>query len=58
VDVNSLAMQVFKAHQEKWLAANSGEDGYRRPGPILFDGEAEENRPLTLTLNAVVSSKI
>jgi pyrophosphate--fructose-6-phosphate 1-phosphotransferase len=58
VDVNSLAMQVFKAHQEKWLAANSGEDCYRRPGPIRFDGESEEDRPLTLTLNAIVSPKL
>ena len=55
VDVDSIAMQVFKAHQEKWLAACEGEDCYRRPGPVRFSGEGEEERPLTLQLNAIVS---
>jgi diphosphate-dependent phosphofructokinase len=54
VDVNSIAMQVFKAHADKWLAACDGEDCYRRPGPIRFTGEGEEDRPLTLQLNAIV----
>jgi pyrophosphate--fructose-6-phosphate 1-phosphotransferase len=53
VDVDSVAMQVFKAHQETWLAATSGEDCYRRPGAIRFDSHSEEDRPLTLELNAV-----
>lgn len=53
VDIDSVAMQVFKAHQEKWLAACGGEDGYRRPGPIRFTGASEEDRPLTLVLNAI-----
>jgi pyrophosphate--fructose-6-phosphate 1-phosphotransferase len=53
VDVDSVAMQVFKAHQEKWLAAASGEDHYRRPGPIHVDAESEEERPITLQLNAI-----
>ncbi|MCK7514612.1 MAG: hypothetical protein MZV70_68535 [Desulfobacterales bacterium] len=34
-----------------------GEDHYRRPGPIRCDGEAEEDRPLTLQLNAIVSQR-
>ena len=55
VDVDSIAMQVFKAHQEKWLAACEGEDCYRRPGPVRFSGEGEEDRPLILQLNAIVS---
>jgi pyrophosphate--fructose-6-phosphate 1-phosphotransferase len=54
VDVNSVAMQVFKAHADKWLAACDGDDCYRRPGPIRFMGEGEEDRPLTLQLNAIV----
>jgi pyrophosphate--fructose-6-phosphate 1-phosphotransferase len=57
VDVDSIAMQVFKAHQEKWLAACTGEDCYRRPGPVKFSGEGEEERPLTLELNAIVRQR-
>jgi pyrophosphate--fructose-6-phosphate 1-phosphotransferase len=57
VDVDSVAMQVFKAHQEKWLAASAGEDHYRRPGPICCDGPLEEERPITLELNAIVQPK-
>jgi pyrophosphate--fructose-6-phosphate 1-phosphotransferase len=53
VDVDSIAMQVFKAHQEKWLAACPGDDCFRRPGPIRFTGQSEEDRPLTLELNAI-----
>jgi pyrophosphate--fructose-6-phosphate 1-phosphotransferase len=53
VDVNSVAFQIFKAHREKWLAAVPGEDHYRRPGPIRFTGSSEEERPITLELNAV-----
>ncbi len=53
VDVKSVAFQVFKAHSEKWLAAVPGEDHYRRPGPIRFTGSSEEERPITLELNAV-----
>jgi pyrophosphate--fructose-6-phosphate 1-phosphotransferase len=55
VDVNSVAMQVFKAHADRWLAACDGEDCYRRPGPIRFTGEGEEDRPLTLQLNAIAA---
>jgi pyrophosphate--fructose-6-phosphate 1-phosphotransferase len=57
VDTDSVAMQVFRAHQEKWLAATSGEDHYRRPGPICCDGLLEEERPITLELNAIAQTK-
>ncbi len=53
VDVNSISFRVVKELREKWLAASLGEDNYRRPGPIRFDGESEEERPITLTLNAL-----
>jgi pyrophosphate--fructose-6-phosphate 1-phosphotransferase len=44
---------VVKAFREKWLAAVPGEDSYRRPGPIRFAGKSEEDRPITLVLNAL-----
>jgi len=53
VDVNSISFRVVKELREKWLAALPGEDNYRKPGPIRFDGESEEDRPITLTLNAL-----
>jgi pyrophosphate--fructose-6-phosphate 1-phosphotransferase len=52
VDVESNAFKVVKALREKWLGAEPGGDDYRRPGPILFDGVSEEDRPITLRLNA------
>ena len=51
VDINSLAFQIVKACREEWLGAAPGEDRYRRPAPILFDGHSEDERPLTLELN-------
>jgi diphosphate-dependent phosphofructokinase len=51
VDTRSLAFQIVKACREEWLAASPGEDYYRRPAPILFDGQSEDERPLTLELN-------
>jgi pyrophosphate--fructose-6-phosphate 1-phosphotransferase len=51
VDINSVAFQIVKACREDWLAAVPGEDHYRRPAPILFDGQSEDERPLTLELN-------
>jgi diphosphate-dependent phosphofructokinase len=57
VDTHSVAMQVFKAHQERWLAAASGEDHFRRPGPICCGVPFEEERPLTLELNALAQPK-
>ena len=53
VDVNSIAFQVFKANSERWLAVDSEADHYRRPGPIRFTGSSEEDRPITLELNAL-----
>jgi diphosphate-dependent phosphofructokinase len=53
VDLNSPAFQVVKAFREKWLAANPGEDQYRRPGPIRLDNKNEEDRPITLQINAL-----
>jgi pyrophosphate--fructose-6-phosphate 1-phosphotransferase len=55
VDINSAAFKVVKAFREKWLAAAPGEDNYRRPGPIRFTGKSEEDRPITLVLNALDS---
>ena len=53
VDINSPAFKVLKAFEEKWLAAEPGEDHYRRPGPVRFTGKSEEDRPITLVLNAL-----
>jgi pyrophosphate--fructose-6-phosphate 1-phosphotransferase len=53
VDVNSVSFKVVRAYREKWLAAVSGNDNYRRPGPIRFTGKSEEERPITLVLNAI-----
>ena len=53
VDINSPAFKVLKAFEEKWLAAEPGEDHYRRPGPVRFTGKSEEDRPITLVLNAI-----
>jgi pyrophosphate--fructose-6-phosphate 1-phosphotransferase len=52
VDINSPAFRVVQAFRKKWLAASPGEDHYRRPGPIRFTGKSEEDRPITLVLNA------
>ncbi len=53
VDIHSTAFQAAKASREKWLAAGPAEDDYRCPGPIRFAGKSEENRPITLVLNAI-----
>ena len=53
VDIQSPAFQVVKANRDKWLAATPGEDDFRRPGPIRFTGKSEEDRPITLLLNAL-----
>jgi pyrophosphate--fructose-6-phosphate 1-phosphotransferase len=55
VDVNSIAFQVVKANREKWLAVDSEGDHFRKPGPIRFTGKSEEERPITLELNALAS---
>jgi pyrophosphate--fructose-6-phosphate 1-phosphotransferase len=56
VDTGSASFQVVKACREKWLAAQPGEDHYRRPAPIMFDGKSEDERPLTLELNVLGDS--
>lgn len=53
VETTSASFQIVKACREKWLAAEPGEDHYRRPAPIMFDGKSEDERPLTLELNAL-----
>jgi len=53
VDINSLAFKVVKGLREDWLAATPGDDDYRRPGPVSFLNASEEDRPLTLRLNAL-----
>lgn len=55
VDTDSIAFRVVSAMREKWLAATPGEDHYRKPGPIRFTGKSEEDRPITLVLNALSS---
>jgi pyrophosphate--fructose-6-phosphate 1-phosphotransferase len=57
VDVNSVAFKIVQAQREEWLAANPGEDNFRRPGPIRFTGKSEEERPITLELNALASEE-
>ena len=56
VDVDSIAFKVAQAFRDKWLAANPGEDNFRRPGPIRFTGKSEEERPITLELNALATA--
>ncbi|MBU1342530.1 MAG: 6-phosphofructokinase, partial [Proteobacteria bacterium] len=53
VDLNSNAFRVFKAVRDEWLAAESNQDRYRRPGPVMFAGKTEEDKPITLTLNSI-----
>ncbi len=53
VDINSTSFKVVKELRDKWLAATPGPDCYRRPGPIRFAGDLEEDRPMTLLLNAI-----
>ncbi len=57
VDLNSVAYTVVKAFREEWLAADPGPDNYRNPGPIRFTGKSEEDRPITLVLNALASTQ-
>ncbi|MFH1155212.1 MAG: 6-phosphofructokinase [Pseudomonadota bacterium] len=53
VDLQSNAYRVVHSMRDKWLAAEPGEDCYRRPGPVRFTGASEEDRPITLVLNSI-----
>lgn len=53
VDINAPAFKIVKAFRDKWLGAVPEKDEYRRPGPIRFTGKSEEERPITLVLNAL-----
>ena len=53
VDIHSNAFRVAEASREDWLAAFPGVDNFRKPGPIRFSGKSEEERPITLALNAI-----
>ncbi|GAB6094654.1 hypothetical protein JCM14469_09060 [Desulfatiferula olefinivorans] len=53
VDLNSNAFRVVKALRDTWLAATPVEDHFRKPGPLRFTGASEEDRPMTLVLNAI-----
>jgi pyrophosphate--fructose-6-phosphate 1-phosphotransferase len=53
VDLDSNAFRVVKALRDKWLAAEPGPDQFRKPGPIRFTGKSEEDKPITLVLNAI-----
>ncbi len=57
VNVNSTAFRVVKAYREKWLAATPGPDQYRRPGAIRLASSGEEDRPISLLLNAIGNRK-
>ena len=53
VDVSSPSFRVVEAFRENWLAAQPGEDQYRRPGPIALGCNSEEDRPITLLINSI-----
>lgn len=53
VDLDSNAFRVVKAMRDTWLAASHGDDCFRKPGPLRFTGLSEEERPITLVLNAI-----
>lgn len=58
VNVNSQAFKTAAAFREKWLAADSGGDHFRIPGPIVFNRDAAEPMPITLALNATAAGKV
>jgi len=51
VDIKSPAFLLVKKLRERWLAASESGDCYRKPPPIRFTGDTEEDRPITLMLN-------
>jgi len=56
VDLDSNAFKVFQALRDDWMAQDSKPDRYRRPGPVRFTGNTEEDTPITLTLNSIKNS--
>ncbi|MFQ5485506.1 MAG: 6-phosphofructokinase [Desulfobacterales bacterium] len=57
VDLNTPAFKIVQFLRDKWLAASPEKDAYRRPGPIQLTGKSEEERPITLVLNALGNEK-
>ncbi len=53
VDLKSNAFRVFKAIREDWIAAESNQDRYRKPGPVRFTENKGEDRPIFLRLNSI-----
>ncbi len=53
VDLNSNAFRVFKTLRDEWRAAESNPDRYRRPGPVRFTGNTEDDSPIMLRLNSI-----
>ena len=58
VELDAPAYRVARAYREKWLAAHPGPDHYRNPGAIQYAGSSEEERPITLYLNALGGGRI
>ncbi|WP_300668567.1 6-phosphofructokinase [Desulfoluna sp.] len=53
VELDSNAFRLVKAMRDNWMAASPGPDRYRKPGAIRFKGDLEEDKPMTLCLNAL-----
>ncbi len=53
VDLESNAFKAFQLMRDEWVAANAKPDRFRNPGPVMFTGNTEEDRPLMLKLNAL-----
>ncbi len=53
VDLDSNAFKIFRALRDEWMAHDSASDRYRRPGPVRFSKDSEEDRPITLLLNSI-----
>ncbi len=53
VDLDSNAFKVFRALRDEWMAHDSVNDRYRRPGPVRFSKDSEEDRPIILLLNSI-----
>ena len=53
VDLQSIAFKTAEALREDWLSASIEPDAYRRPGPIRYGDNVDEDKPMTLVLNAL-----